>query len=241
MNNQGHHDQHHAATGDDLHHEDQFDHEGHFVGAHGHGEHHHVTPFMPMFLTLTVLIVLTIVTVYTAKFIHLPGAGNLILALVIACIKGTLVGAFFMHLLYDKAVNTLVVIASMFGVLLFIVLTMTDIGTRKLHEPLEAREIVKGGGAQWIEKNGKQVVDVKGSYGNPLGDSPGKSVLQGARDAYHAAGGHDEHGSDHEAQDAHDATDEHATPATTDEHGEAPAQDAAHANTPASTEQGAPH
>ncbi len=185
-----------------------------------HDNHHHVTPLGPMVFTLVSLVVLTVVTVLTAKFVPLPGSGNLILALVIASIKGTFVAAFFMHLLYDKAVNTIVVMSSMFGVVLFIALTMVDIGTRKLHEPLEAGEIVAGGGAQWVERDGKQVVDYKGSYGPSYDAAPGKSVLDAAREAS-------------------DATGEHAPDA--DEHNaETPANDAAHANTPATTEHAEP-
>ena len=244
--------QHLAATGDDLHHEELFDEEGHFVGAHGHGDHHHVTPFMPMFMTLVILIVLTVVTVLTAKFIYLPGVGNIVLALVIACVKATLVAAFFMHLLYDKAVNTVVVIATMFAILLFIVLTMTDIGTRKLHEPLESGEIVAGGGARWIEEDGKRRVQVLGDYGPPLSAAPGKSVLQSAREAYAAAHGgkHGEgHNTDHGAEghadeEGHTGADgDHAD----DAHGSDEANhgdqggDEARANAPASTESAAPH
>ncbi|MCA9293943.1 MAG: cytochrome C oxidase subunit IV family protein [Phycisphaerales bacterium] len=237
MTEQDSHDtpQHLAATGDDLHHEEMFDNDGHFVGAHAHAEHHHVTPFMPMFMTLVILVTLTIITVFTAEYVHLPGFGNLALALIIACIKGTLVAAFFMHLLYDKAINTVVVIASMFAVLLFIVLTMTDIGTRKLHEPLESGEIVVGGGAQWVEKNGKQVVDVKGHYAPAYDAAPGKSVLDAAREAYHAAGGH-EAAADHGDGAASADTGHAAEPANADHPTEAPATDGAHANTPASTE-----
>jgi len=220
-----------AAMGDDLHHEELFDAEGHFVGKH-HEEHHHVTPFWPMFLTLAILVVLTIVTVYTAKFIHLPAAGNLILALVIACIKGTLVAAFFMHLLYDKAVNTVIVIATLFAILLFLGLTIGDISARKIHEPLESGEIVHGGGAKWIEEDGKRKVQWLGEYNPQYSAQPSKSVLEYAREAYHAAGGHREaeHGADDHSAEEH--------PPGTGDGAQEGAADDAHANTPATTQEG---
>ena len=214
-------------------------------GFHEEGHHGHViVPWQILLGVLLALLAFTVLTVFQAQFEkyaahewgwQIPGWVNVVLAMGIACIKGTLVAAFFMHLLYDKAINTVVVIASMFAVLLFIVLTMTDIGTRKLHEPLESGEIVVGGGAQWVEKNGKQVVDVKGHYAPAYDAAPGKSVLDAAREAYHAAGGH-EAAADHGDGAASADTGHAAEPANADHPTEAPATDGAHANTPASTE-----
>ncbi|MCL4211875.1 MAG: cytochrome C oxidase subunit IV family protein [Phycisphaeraceae bacterium] len=93
------------------------------------GEHHHgVGHIVPVRITLAVgmaLLVLTVVTVLTAKFVDL-GPGNIWLALAIAFTKASLVCLYFMHLRWDSPFNTLVLITSFFGVLLFIGFALTD-------------------------------------------------------------------------------------------------------------------
>ena len=162
----------------------------HDHGHDDHGHHVHVTPFWPMTIVFAVLIVLTVVTVFTAKYVDLGGSWNLVLALVIACTKGALVAGFFMHLVYDKAMNTVVVIASLFAVLLFFVLTMLDLGTRGAHDIIEEGEIVVGGGAPAAappatETNPNPKRPKIGNYGPWWSDQPGMSVVEQARAAGH--------------------------------------------------------
>ena len=117
----------------------------------GHEEHHlHVTPFWTMLWVFVVLIILTILTVWSSN-VHYLGVGNssitidsnmhITLALVIATVKAVLVGAYFMHLLYDKAINTVVVGATLFATVLFIGFTLFDLSNRSTVVPEE------GGGA----------------------------------------------------------------------------------------------
>jgi cytochrome c oxidase subunit 4 len=49
------------------------------------------------------LMVLTVVTV-GVSYLHLPVAGAIVVALIVATIKGSLVALFFMHLLHERKV-----------------------------------------------------------------------------------------------------------------------------------------
>lgn len=74
------------------------------------------------------LMVLTVVTVLTGRM-HLPDWG-LALALVIASVKGGLVALYFMHLAEHKGANRLVFATSMLFVVLMLLFTLFDLGTR---------------------------------------------------------------------------------------------------------------
>ncbi len=74
------------------------------------------------------LMVLTVVTVVTGRM-HLPTFG-LMLALVIATVKGSLVALYFMHLADHQGANRVVFITSMLFVVLLLLFTLFDIGTR---------------------------------------------------------------------------------------------------------------
>lgn len=112
----------------------------------GHAHHVHVTPFWPMFNVFLVLIVLTILTVVTAN-IHELKLGNSVfvidsnmhiwLALTIAAVKGLAVAAYFMHLRYDKAINTVVAGSTLFAVVLFLGFTLYDLASRNAILPQE--------------------------------------------------------------------------------------------------------
>lgn len=74
------------------------------------------------------LMVLTAVTVFASE-IDL-GPWNIVLALVIATIKGTLVVLFFMHLKYSPKLTVVTVVAAVFFLLILLGLSMTDYLTR---------------------------------------------------------------------------------------------------------------
>jgi cytochrome c oxidase subunit 4 len=167
--------------------------------GHDHHEHHvHVTPFWPMAATFIALIFLTVLTVLTAQYLYLGNAVNLVIALAIAGLKALLVAAFFMHLLYDKPLNTIVVVATMFATVLFISITVIDMGTRDLADKTEAGEIVPGGGAQVSvdEETGKRTVSRIGSYQPWYTDTPSKSIVDIARENAEAKDAHA--GEDHQ-------------------------------------------
>jgi len=77
----------------------------------------HVRIYMIVFASLAFL---TIVTVAIA-YLHLPITWALIIALVIATIKGTLVASFFMHLVSEKKViYSFLILTVVFLIALFI-------------------------------------------------------------------------------------------------------------------------
>ncbi len=74
------------------------------------------------------LMVLTLVTVFTGRM-HIE-TGALALALVIASVKGALVALYFMHLAEHQGASRLVFATSMLFVVLMLLFTLFDIGTR---------------------------------------------------------------------------------------------------------------
>jgi cytochrome c oxidase subunit IV len=94
---------------------------------HHQREHHghHLIPISVLLKVFAALVTLTIITIVTAKFIHL-GPFNLPLALLLAGGKTTLVVMFFMALKYDNKVNTLVFSMGVIFVAVFLVFTLFD-------------------------------------------------------------------------------------------------------------------
>ena len=77
------------------------------------------------------LIVLTLLTVRVSYYDF--GSANIVIALVVATMKASLVAAFFMHLRHDKLFNTLALLSAFLFLAIFILLTYDDLGTRE-HE-----------------------------------------------------------------------------------------------------------
>lgn len=71
---------------------------------------HHVMPFKTNLIVFISLVVLTILTVYTAKYVDL-GAYNIVLAMFIATVKVSLVLAYFMHLKGDNSMNKVIALS----------------------------------------------------------------------------------------------------------------------------------
>ena len=113
---------------------------------HGHGHddgqvHVHVHPVSFYLKVFGALIALTVITVLTAKYVDLDGiftpeapagaaSANLILAMVIATAKASLVCTFFMHLKDDNRFNVLVFLGSLLFVGVFFAYTMNDTSHR---------------------------------------------------------------------------------------------------------------
>ena len=176
--------------------------------------HGHVTPFWPMFWVFAALMFFTALTVWTSNVhevvignttIAFSGTMHILMAILIAIVKATLVGAFFMHLLYDKKVNTIVIGATIFALTLFIGLTVLDLDTRGMTSDVEVGEIYPGGNislykgsgsaAPWTGKNAVPD-DAGGFQGN---------IVEYAQEAGAAAGGNHEGAAEHEAVDEADA------------------------------------
>lgn len=97
-----------------------------------HSEHTdyvgHVIPAKIYYLIWIILMVLTATTVFAATVeLHVF---NIVVALFIATVKGTLVVLFFMHLRYSTKLTMVTVVASIFWLLILFSLTMTDYITR---------------------------------------------------------------------------------------------------------------
>lgn len=91
---------------------------------------HHIVPFKTNVTTLVALLALTIITVLTAKFVHLGGSGNLILAMFIACCKAGIVFSWFMHLKYDGMMNRVIALCGLAFLALFIGFSVVDLCAR---------------------------------------------------------------------------------------------------------------
>ncbi len=97
---------------------------------HDHSEHHHhILPDNMAAGILMVLFLMTGITVYTALKVDL-GAFNFTLAMLIASFKAILVCMFFMGLKYDTKENSMIFSTSIIFMIIFMVLTFTDLLTR---------------------------------------------------------------------------------------------------------------
>ncbi|MGA2903326.1 MAG: cytochrome C oxidase subunit IV family protein [Candidatus Korobacteraceae bacterium] len=98
-----------------------------------HAEEHftpesHIVPVSLYVGIWACLMVLTATTVFAAS-VDL-GIFNIVVALVIATIKGTLVVLFFMHLRYSTKLTMVTVVAAIFWLFILFSLSMTDYLTR---------------------------------------------------------------------------------------------------------------
>jgi cytochrome c oxidase subunit 4 len=89
----------------------------------------HIVPIKLLALICAVLLFLTAVTVWVSRFdfadINISEL-NILIALLVATIKATLVGLYFMHLRWDRPFVGFVFVGSILFVVLFIGLALTD-------------------------------------------------------------------------------------------------------------------
>ena len=85
---------------------------------------HHILPLRTYLAIGGVLLIATAITVWVAQ--HDFGPYNLLVAMVIAAIKATLVAMFFMHLKYDNKLYMFVFVGGVLFLAVFITLTMFD-------------------------------------------------------------------------------------------------------------------
>ena len=100
----------------------------------------HVTPPKTYAMVLGALLVFTIITVQ-ASYIDF-GEMNLVVAMVIATIKASLVALFFMHLRHDKF-NAVIFVGGLLFLAIFLIWTLFDIGTRETILPLNLKAPVQ--------------------------------------------------------------------------------------------------
>lgn len=85
---------------------------------------HHIIPLKTYLIVFATLLLMTGLTIFSAQYDF--GFFNIILALLIAGFKSSLVLLFFMHLYYDNKINLALIIGSVLFVAIFIGLTMID-------------------------------------------------------------------------------------------------------------------
>lgn len=99
--------------------------------SHAHDPHDFAHPF-PVWGLLAVffaLVFLTILTVWQASIDI--GSWDIVITMVIATIKASLVVLFFMHLAFDKPYNAIIFISSIIFVSLFLGATLMDSQTTR--------------------------------------------------------------------------------------------------------------
>jgi cytochrome c oxidase subunit IV len=99
----------------------------------------HILPLRMYLMVGASLLALTFVTVYVSTFDF--GEWNLIVAMIIAGVKATLVLFFFMHLYYDNKVYFSIFIGALLFLTIFIVFTMFDTQTRGQVDPAQENPI----------------------------------------------------------------------------------------------------
>ena len=108
---------------------------------HGHGElqmgHHHVSSSAMFFNVLVALLILTVVTVGASRIDF--GPANMLIAMLIASVKASLVILFFMHVKWDTAINKIVFLSSFLFLSLLFIFTLSDHATRRLDGELTVR------------------------------------------------------------------------------------------------------
>ncbi|MEO8127296.1 MAG: cytochrome C oxidase subunit IV family protein [Bryobacteraceae bacterium] len=85
---------------------------------------------------LGALLILTFITVGASKIQFGSGMINVVIALSIATVKASLVALFFMHLIHDKAMNSIILVASFTFLAVFIGFCYGDQSTRDDLKPL---------------------------------------------------------------------------------------------------------
>jgi cytochrome c oxidase subunit 4 len=99
---------------------------------HAHKEHAHGGP-AAYARTLVALLILTGITI-GAAYIDL-GSGNIVVALLIATIKASLVALFFMHLRWEKPVNGIIAMSGFLFLAIFLMFSAMDENTRNYYLP----------------------------------------------------------------------------------------------------------
>ena len=106
-----------------------------------HGEELHTHDHTKWYIAnILALFVLTAITVFAASINFGSNTINLIIAMAIATVKASLVALIFMHLLWEKGMNAIIFLSSLFFVALFISFTFFDLETRAKIEPTTPSE-----------------------------------------------------------------------------------------------------
>lgn len=91
-------------------------------------EDHHIIPTKTYLWVFFALIVGTVITVWVAQYNF--GSMNMVIAMLVATAKATLVLLYFMHLKYDHLLNRTIFLSAFFFLFLLFVFSMGDIISR---------------------------------------------------------------------------------------------------------------
>ena len=129
-----------------------------------HGHKHHILPLKVYFGVAGSLFVLTVITVYVAQFDF--GAMNVLVAMAVAAIKGSLVALFFMHLKYDNKLYASFFVGSLVFLAAFVIFTMFDTERRDLIYP-ELVPAINASAEIYDQETGKplKMKEVHGEHG----------------------------------------------------------------------------
>jgi cytochrome c oxidase subunit IV len=98
------------------------------MSTNAHAEEHHITTNKTYLIVWIALMILTATTVYVS-YINF-GIFNIVIALVIASIKATIVALYFMHLKFEDSITWVFALFPLTLLALLIAMTMTDTFTR---------------------------------------------------------------------------------------------------------------
>lgn len=98
------------------------------------GHEHHISSDKLLLGVGGALLLLTIVTV-GVHYLALPGPWSIIVAMIVAVFKGTLVALFFMNLYWDEKFNLMILISAFVFLALLVLLTLLDTLFREIPIP----------------------------------------------------------------------------------------------------------
>jgi cytochrome c oxidase subunit 4 len=137
---------------------------------------------------LAALLFMTVVTVGASYIDFGAGKTNVIIAMLIASCKASLVALFFMHLRWDKPMSAIIFCCSLFFLGLFLIGSYTDYVARDPSEPSNIRSAVPPGGLVGPQQN---QTAPQGGHAGPEGATPAglnAPVVQGASPQGNAGG-----------------------------------------------------
>lgn len=152
------------------------------------GEHqgHHINSARLLITIILLLVGFTGLTIFASSFEtflstglgwHLPDWVNIVIAMSIAVVKGTLVLMFFMGLKHENPLYSIVFLFCMFTFALFLGFTGLDLGNRGIVDDWKQSSITYGGiggpaphpGATFYDKYGGGKITIPGAgYSGPL-------------------------------------------------------------------------
>lgn len=149
----------------------------------------HVSPLSTYLKVFGALLVLTVATVGVsvyAEHVNLDATISIIIAMAVAVVKASLVGAWFMHLKYDTKFNVLLFLSSFWFIALFFIFTCIDLGSRDSIMDISGNRILR---ADLMESGSIPNHDMAGEHAED-GDAHGDEGSEGAHgDEEHAEDG----------------------------------------------------